>query len=154
MVVLDSRVEDQAYRGWGLNLVKLDRNGNASIVNLHDHDPGVNHRWIAWIDDCDIDHDGKADLVSIRIGEDELYFIDRPRLFLWRNSTNWWWEAPGVNKNMVHVNDRQSYFISSRNYCHKLIFNENWRKNVDVWLGSAMHEWFDRHLCRRLFSQE
>ena len=148
MAVLDTRIEEEAYRGWGISMIAFHPDRSTSITPMHDYDPGKNHKWTAWIDDCDIDHDSTPDLVSIRIGRSELEFVHPANLFVWQNDRNWEWERRGTSSALLH--NRSSN--KDRDHCHELIFGENWKENVAIWVEKAGNNRFNKFLCNRLFA--
>ena len=150
MAVLDTRIKDR-YQGWGISLISFDASRKASIEILHDHDPGSNYRWIAWIDDCDFNHDGRPDIVSLQIGEDGMYFIERPKLFLWRNAAGWEWEVPGIDKDSVYRAGDVRNLVLARNFCQGLIWNKDWQRNVTAWIEEAGDKLFTKYRCRKLY---
>lgn len=67
IIVLDTGLGPNSYRGWGINKLNINRDREAELSDVFDLDPGDNYHWNAWIDICDLDGDGKPELVSNKI---------------------------------------------------------------------------------------
>ena len=89
IIVLDTRLGPNSYRGWGINKLNINRNREAELSDVFDFDPGDNYHWNAWIDICDLDGDGKPELVSNKIGRNNLWALDNPKQIVWQFENNW-----------------------------------------------------------------
>jgi len=87
--ILDSRLGPNSYRGWGINSVKINSRRQANLVNVFDFDPGDNYHWNPWIDVCDLDGDGSTELVSNKIGRDNMWALKQPKQIVWNFDGNW-----------------------------------------------------------------
>ena len=153
MITLDTRIEEEAYQGWGINMMHFYPDRSASMKSMHDYDFGRPYTWIAWIDDCDVDYDSKPDLIALMPGDDAFHYLDTPRLYVWQNDKNWQWETPGKESRLVHSNT--SDLRDFKSFCEELIYNSgDWRVNVQTWLDNAMHKNFNKFLCKRLYVRD
>jgi len=90
MAIIDTRIFDKRYRGWGITLVNFDGNRKPTIRSVYDDDPQQNFHWHGWIDACDVDGDGDIDLSAQMIGNNDLRKYPNVGKIEWINQDGNW----------------------------------------------------------------
>ena len=90
MAIIDTRIFDKRYRGWGITLVNFDGSRKPTIKSVYDDDPQQNFHWHGWIDACDVDGDGDIDLSAQMIGNNDLRKYPNVGKIEWINKGDKW----------------------------------------------------------------
>jgi len=141
LVVMDTRLGPNSYRGWGINNVVIKQDRTAQINSIYDFDPGKNYHWNAWIDICDLDKDGKSELVSNRIGRNNMWALNNPQQIVWKFEDTWVQKTYARGKTIKHkkslkpqlnVQATKSFSeLSNEVLCSKALNGDNWARKTN-----------------------
>ena len=138
MAIIDTRIFDKRYRGWGITLVDFNKSRNPKAVPIYDDDPKQNFHWHGWIDACDVDGDGDIDLSSQMMGNNGLKKYPYVGKIEWINHLNNWNQKiinrAELNKltNKITNHQKQDKNLNQRKEISNKAINRNMSPNKDT----------------------
>ena len=138
MAIIDTRIFDKRYRGWGITLVDFNKSRNPKAVPIYDDDPKQNFHWHGWIDACDVDGDGDIDLSSQMMGNNGLKKYPYVGKIEWINHLNNWNQKiinrAELNKltNKITNHQKQDKNSNQRKEISNKAINRNMSPNKDT----------------------
>lgn len=179
LVIIDSRLGPNSYRGWGINDLQINQDRSAKITRIYDFDPGDNYHWNAWIDICDLDGDGKSELVSNKLGRDNMWALDNPQQIVWTLESSWVQKAYPRGKPVNHlgssrakqkvkkittpvaviedpdwpISKRPDGTVKSKTVCHYAMDENGFIESRKMWVDEAKRRNLDKAICDFFKSQ-
>ena len=170
MAMIDSRIFEKRYRGWGITIVDFDRSRDPRIKAVYDDDPGQNYHWYGWIDACDVDGDGDIDLSAQTIGNTgDLRKYPNVGKIEWINNQNDW-QQQTISRSVLHGaasntssevkqmpatsnlkvdNSRPAYKVKMEKLCSKAIVDSEWNNLAPGWVEVAKSRGFTVDMCQK-----
>jgi len=168
-----------SYRGWGINNLQINQDRSAEITSIYDFDPGDNYHWNAWIDICDLDGDGKSELVSNKLGRNNMWALDNPKQIVWSLESSWVQKAYPRGKPVNHqgssktkqkvkkitkpvlviedpdwpISKRPDGTVKSKTVCHYAMDENGFIASHQMWVDEAKRRNLDKAICDFFKSQ-
>ena len=180
MAIIDTRIFDKRYRGWGITLVNFDGNRKPTIKSVYDDDPQQNFHWHGWIDACDVDGDGDIDLSAQMIGNNDLLKYPNVGKIEWINQDGNWSQKiinrdellsqqkrsstsmtnKGPNNNATTLTPQPSVetpdgTTPSKELCKGALLPSgyDWNSQKPLWVTEAKRRGLDVAMCNKLASK-
>ena len=164
MAIIDSRIFEMRYRGWGITMVDFDEGRTPTITSIYDDDPQQNFHWHGWIDACDGDGDGDVDLSAQMIGNNDLRKYPDVGKIEWIN-TQHGWSQKIIDRNVLHTGTTRPVAVESlrpseipddttisKVLCKNALTAslDGWRGENPLWVSEAQRRGYDIRTCALL----